>query len=108
MFGEGISQTGRWLKLQLTDIIKIWRLVYSYNVKRSVKVLKKLTLPERTSEVFAEIDKRCVKNSVLIAGETTEGQTEEKAATKSSKAKKETAAESELVSLELDTIEIEE
>ena len=110
MFGEGISQTGELVKIATDlDIIKKSGAWFSYNDEKIGQGSEKakLYLKEHT-EVFAEIDHKVREKFGLIAGETTEGQTEEKAATKSSKAKKETAAESELVSLELDTIEIEE
>ena len=110
MFGEGISQTGELVKIATDlDIIKKSGAWFSYNDEKIGQGSEKAKLYlKEHPEVFAEIDHKVREKYGLIAGETTEGQTEEKAATKSSKAKKETAAESELVSLELDTIEIEE
>lgn len=110
MFGEGISQTGELVKIATDlDIIKKSGAWFSYNDEKIGQGSEKAKLYlKEHPEVFAEIDHKVREKIGLIAGETTEGQTEEKAATKSSKAKKETAAESELVSLELDTIEIEE
>ena len=110
MFGEGISQTGELVKIATDlDIIKKSGAWFSYNDEKIGQGSEKAKLYlKEHPEVFAEIDHKVREKFGLIAGETTEGQTEEKAATKSSKAKKETAAESELVSLELDTIEIEE
>lgn len=110
MFGEGISQTGELVKIATDlDIIKKSGAWFSYNDEKIGQGSEKAKLYlKEHPEVFTEIDHKVREKFGLIAGETTEGQTEEKAATKSSKAKKETAAESELVSLELDTIEIEE
>ena len=110
MVGVGFSQTGELVKIATDlDIIKKSGAWFSYNDEKIGQGSEKAKLYlKEHPEVFAEIDHKVREKFGLIAGETTEGQTEEKAATKSSKAKKETAAESELVSLELDTIEIEE
>lgn len=111
MFGEGISQTGEMVKIATDlDIIKKSGAWFSYNDEKIGQGSEKakLYLKEHL-EVFAEIDHKVREAFGLIEEETVEAQAEDKSAPKIAKAKKEAkAAESELVSLELDTIEIEE
>ena len=110
MFGEGISQTGELVKIATDlEIIKKSGAWFSYNDEKIGQGSEKAKLYlKEHPEVFAEIDHKVREKFGLIAEAETETLAEEKAAPKSAKAKKEAAAESELVSLELDTIEIEE
>ncbi len=111
MFGEGISQTGEMVKIATDlDIIKKSGAWFSYNDEKIGQGSEKAKLYlKEHSEVFAEIDHKVREAFGLIEEETVEAQAEDKSAPKIAKAKKEAkAAESELVSLELDTIEIEE
>ena len=111
MFGEGISQTGEMVKIATDlDIIKKSGAWFSYNDEKIGQGSEKAKLYlKEHPEVFAEIDHKVREAFGLIEEETVEAQAEDKSAPKIAKAKKEAkAAESELVSLELDTIEIEE
>lgn len=111
MFGEGISQTGELVKIATDlDIIKKSGAWFSYNDEKIGQGSEKAKLYlKEHPEVFAEIDHKVREAFGLIDEETAEVKAEDKSAPKTAKAKKEAkAAESELVSLELDTIEIEE
>ena len=111
MFGEGISQTGELVKIATDlDIIKKSGAWFSYNDEKIGQGSEKAKLYlKEHPEVFAEIDHKVREAFGLIEEKTVEAQAEDKSAPKTSKAKKEAkVAESELVSLELDTIEIEE
>ena len=111
MFGEGISQTGVLVKIATDlDIIKKSGAWFSYNDEKIGQGSEKAKLYlKEHPEVFAEIDHKVREAFGLIEEKTVEAQAEDKSAPKTSKAKKEAkVAESELVSLELDTIEIEE
>ncbi|GHU44052.1 protein RecA [Bacilli bacterium] len=114
MFGEGISRTGELVKIATDlEIIKKSGAWFSYNDEKIGQGSEKAKLYlKEHPEVFDEIDRKVREKFGLIEGETTAeqtDQTEEKAAKKTTKAKKEKQeAEPELVSLDLDTIEIEE
>ena len=111
LFGEGISQTGELVKIATDlDIIKKSGAWFSYNDEKIGQGSEKAKLYlKEHPEVFAEIDHKVREAFGLIEEKTVEAQAEDKSAPKTSKAKKEAkVAESELVSLELDTIEIEE
>lgn len=111
MFGEGISQTGELVKIATDlDIIKKSGAWFSYNDEKIGQGSEKAKLYlKEHPEVFAEIDHKVREAFGLIDEETAEVKAEDKSAPKTAKAKKEAkASESELVSLELDTIEIEE
>lgn len=104
MFGEGISQTGELVKIATDlDIIKKSGAWFAYNDEKIGQGSEKAKLYlKEHPEVFEEIDHKVRKHFGLIA----EASLPEKA-DKSSQTK-ETVAESELVALDLDTIEIED
>ncbi|GAB2023123.1 recombinase RecA [Pseudolactococcus yaeyamensis] len=110
MFGEGISRTGELVKIATgLEIIKKAGAWFSYNDEKIGQGSEKAKLYlKEHPEVFDEIDRKVREKFGLIEGEQAE-QTEEKTTKKTSKAKKaKQEAEPELVSLDLDTIEIEE
>ncbi|GAX48246.1 recombinase RecA [Pseudolactococcus reticulitermitis] len=114
MFGEGISRTGELVKIATDlEIIKKSGAWFSYNDEKIGQGSEKAKLYlKEHPEVFDEIDRKVREKFGLIEGETTAeqtDQTEEKVTKKATKAKKgKQEAEPELVSLDLDTIEIEE
>ncbi|MCJ1996301.1 recombinase RecA [Lactococcus piscium] len=109
MFGEGISQTGELVKIATDlDIIKKSGAWFAYNDEKIGQGSEKAKLYlKEHPEVFQEIDHKVRKHFGLIPEAAASDKSSEKPA---AKATKETpkVSEPELVSLELDTIEIEE
>ncbi|MCJ1969129.1 recombinase RecA [Lactococcus carnosus] len=109
MFGEGISQTGELVKIATDlDIIKKSGAWFAYNDEKIGQGSEKAKLYlKEHPEVFQEIDHKVRKHFGLIPEAAASDKSNEKSV---AKATKETpkVSEPELVSLELDTIEIEE
>lgn len=104
MFGEGISQTGELIKIATDlDIIKKSGAWFAYNDEKIGQGSEKAKLYlKEHPEIFEEIDHKVRQHFGLI-DEATLSEKADK-----SSVVKETIAEQELVSLDLDTIEIEE
>lgn len=109
MFGEGISQTGELVKIATDlDIIKKSGAWFAYNDEKIGQGSEKAKLYlKEHPEVFQEIDHKVRKHFGLIDEAATADKSNEKPAAKATKEKAK-VSEPELVSLELDTIEIEE
>ena len=109
MFGEGISQTGELVKIATDlDIIKKSGAWFAYNDEKIGQGSEKAKLYlKEHPEVFQEIDHKVRKHLGLIDEATAADKSNEKPAAKGTKDKAK-VSEPELVSLELDTIEIEE
>ena len=109
MFGEGISQTGELVKIATDlDIIKKSGAWFAYNDEKIGQGSEKAKLYlKEHPEVFQEIDHKVRKHFGLIDESAAADKSNEKPAAKGTKDKAK-VSEPELVSLELDTIEIEE
>ncbi|MGX7049048.1 recombinase RecA [Lactococcus piscium] len=109
MFGEGISQTGELVKIATDlDIIKKSGAWFAYNDEKIGQGSEKAKLYlKEHPEVFQEIDHKVRKHFGLIPEAAASDKSNEKPAAKATKEKAK-VSEPELVSLELDTIEIEE
>ncbi len=109
MFGEGISQTGELVKIATDlDIIKKSGAWFAYNDEKIGQGSEKAKLYlKEHPEVFQEIDHKVRKHFGLIDEAAAADKSNEKPAAKGTKDKAK-VSEPELVSLELDTIEIEE
>ena len=109
MFGEGISQTGELVKIATDlDIIKKSGAWFAYNDEKIGQGSEKAKLYlKEHPEVFQEIDHKVRKHFGLIPEAAASDKSNEKPAAKATKENPK-VSEPELVSLELDTIEIEE
>lgn len=109
MFGEGISQTGELVKIATDlDIIKKSGAWFAYNDEKIGQGSEKAKLYlKEHPEVFQEIDHKVRKHFGLIPEATVSDKSNEKPVAKATKENPK-VSEPELVSLELDTIEIEE
>ena len=109
MFGEGISQTGELVKIATDlDIIKKSGAWFAYNDEKIGQGSEKAKLYlKEHPEVFQEIDHKVRKHFGLIPEAAASDKSSEKPAAKATKENPK-VSEPELVSLELDTIEIEE
>ena len=109
MFGEGISQTGELVKIATDlDIIKKSGAWFAYNDEKIGQGSEKAKLYlKEHPEVFQEIDHKVRKHFGLIPEAAASDKSNEKSVAKATKENPK-VSEPELVSLELDTIEIEE